>query len=139
MERRFPINHSRGQLREVEAETRRRQWLPFFQSVWVCHAAGGQLIYWSVCLYCGQSEDEPDCTGLCLLLTFLVITVIVIIVIVIIYFFFLPTITHLFVCRSNDGTCEVSWKMLCSALWKRVEGLYNKPLASSMFFVFLTS
>lgn len=44
MERRFPINHSRGQLREVEAETRRRQWLPFFQSVWVCHAAGDQLI-----------------------------------------------------------------------------------------------
>lgn len=30
MERPFPINHSRGQLREVEAETRRRQWLPFF-------------------------------------------------------------------------------------------------------------
>lgn len=57
---------------------------------------------------CGRTPDEPDCTGLCLLLTFLVITVFVIIVIVIIIFFFLPTITQLIVCRSNGGTCEVS-------------------------------
>lgn len=69
----------------------------------VCHTAGDQPIIDQ--FGCGQSEDEPDCTGLCLLLTFLVITVIVIIVIVI---FFLPTITQLIVCRSNDGTCEVS-------------------------------
>lgn len=40
-------------------------------------------------------------------LHFLVITVIVIIVIVIIIFF-LPSITQLIVCQSNDGTCEVS-------------------------------
>lgn len=76
----------------------------FLQSVRVCHAAEDQSIIDE--FGCGQSEDEPDCTGLCLLLTFLVITVIVIIVIVIIIF--LPTITQLIVCRSNDGTCEVS-------------------------------
>ena len=83
----------------------------FLQSVRVCHAAEDQPIIDQ--FGCGHSEDEPDCTGLCLLLTFIVITVIVIIVIVIIYisfffFFFLPTITQRIVCRSNDGTCEVS-------------------------------
>lgn len=80
----------------------------FLQSVRVCHAAEDQQIIDQ--FGCGHSEDEPDCTGLCLLLTFIVITVIVIIVIVIIifFFFFLPTITQRIVCRSNDGTCEVS-------------------------------
>lgn len=57
----------------------------FLQSVRVCHVAEDQLIIDQ--FGCGQSEDEPDCTGLCLLLTFLVITVIVIIVIVIMIFF----------------------------------------------------
>lgn len=89
-----------------------RCWRPIdYRSVWLC---------------CGQSEDEPDCTGLCLLLTFLVITVIVIIVpvILILFFVFLPTITQLIVCRSNDGTCEVSWKMLaepCGKGWRTVK------------------
>lgn len=122
MERRFPINHSRGQLREVEAERRRQHWLPFFsqhgsvmllKTNWLLISLA---ILWSIrrwawlyrtvfityisryncyCNYCYCYYN----------------------------FFFLQTITHLFVCRSNDGTCEVSWKMLCSALWKRVEGL----------------
>lgn len=61
----------------------------FLQSVRVCQTAEDQSIIDQ--FGCGQSEDEPDCTGLCLLLTFLVITVFVIIVIVIIIFFFFFT------------------------------------------------
>lgn len=48
----------------------------FLQSVHVCQLKTDRSVW--------LSGDEPDCTGLCLLLTFLIITVFVIIVTVII-------------------------------------------------------
>lgn len=71
---------------------------------------------------------EPDCTGLCLLLTFLVITVIVIIGIVIVIF---SLFFFLFFTNYNSAYCLSikRWnlwsfmKNACRTLWKRVEGL----------------
>lgn len=87
---------------------------------------------------CGQSENEPDCTGLCLLLTFLVITVFVIIVIVILMFFFFLFFTsynsaYLFVDQTLK--LEVSRKMLAKNPVEK--GGRNVTKATCIFCVFL--
>lgn len=68
------------QLMEAGAERRTQHWPLFFSR---SGSAGDQSIVhrWRL------PDDESDCTGLCLLFTFLVITVFVIIVIVIFLFF----------------------------------------------------
>lgn len=108
-------NHSRGQLKGDDS-------IGYFSSISMSLSDFWRLIDQ---FGCGQSENEPDCTGLCLLLTFLVITVFVIIVIVILMFFFflfLPVITQLICLSIKRWNLKFQEKCLQKTLWKRVEG-----------------